>query len=171
MDLDHTRANRFPQDYDTDLESEWAHSRKMATLLLLSNDRSFVCVIEGLFADGTDFSWETIQTGRNRYYQKQTAEAIRSQASQTIALLTAALNRHLNIGQDVTMNTSSVFMSVKTVSLESIANTLIRPIGNAQIHLPSALISNETANQTVSLRVGLCPLAFFSSPLIYRSSP
>jgi hypothetical protein len=25
-----------------------------------------------LFADGTDFSWNTIQTGRNAYYQKQT---------------------------------------------------------------------------------------------------
>ena len=45
MDLDHTRANRFPEDYDTDLESEWARSRKMATLLSPSNHRSPLVVI------------------------------------------------------------------------------------------------------------------------------
>lgn len=118
----------------------------------------------GLFADGTDFSWDTIQKGRNLYYQKQTAEAIQNQASQTTALLTSALNHHLNIGQNATTNTSSVFMSVKTLSLQSIENTLIRPVGNVQIQLPSTLISNETANQTVSLRVDVHPLA------VYRSS-
>ncbi len=28
LDLDNTRANTFPQDYDTDLESDWSNLSK-----------------------------------------------------------------------------------------------------------------------------------------------
>ena len=38
----------------------------------LSNDNLFEpCIDIDLFADGNDFSWETIQNNRNLYYQKQ----------------------------------------------------------------------------------------------------
>ena len=108
-------------------------------------------VCAGLFADGDDFSWNTIEQGRNLYYQKQAADQISAQSTQTIALLTSALNIHLNVGQTQTINTSSVFMSLETISSQSLANKTIQPFGNAQITLPSTL----TNNQTLSLRVCL----------------
>jgi hypothetical protein len=68
-------------------------------------------------------------------------------------LLTSALNIHLNIGQNQTINTSSVLMSLETISFESLSNKLIQQIGNAQISLPSNINSNINNEQTVSLRV------------------
>jgi hypothetical protein len=34
LDLDDSRANTFPQDYDTDLESEWSNLSKTKFLVL-----------------------------------------------------------------------------------------------------------------------------------------
>ena len=65
-----------------------------------------------------------------------------NQVKETISLLTSALNIHLNIGQNLTMNTSSIFMSLETISIESLSNKFIQPIGNAQIHIPSNFNSN-----------------------------
>ena len=67
-----------------------------------------------LFSDGKDFSWETIEKGRNTYYQKQLANQIMTQVNKIVSLLTSSLNIHLNIGQDLIMNTSDVFMSLET---------------------------------------------------------
>jgi hypothetical protein len=63
------------------------------------------------------------------------------------------LNIHLNIDQNLTMNTSSVFMSLETISIESLSNKIIQQVENAEIHLPSNLNSNMNNKQTVSLRV------------------
>jgi hypothetical protein len=63
------------------------------------------------------------------------------------------LNIHLNIGQNETINTSSVFMSLETISVESLSNKLIQQIGNAQISLPSNINSNFNGDQTISLQV------------------
>ncbi len=70
LDLDTVRANAFPVDYDTDLESVWSNPSKIFGSIL--NDNIFEpCIDIDLFADGNDFSWETIQNNRNLYYQKQ----------------------------------------------------------------------------------------------------
>jgi hypothetical protein len=53
------------------------------------------------------------------------------------------------------MNTSQVFMSLKTQSIQSISNELIQQVGNAQIHLPSSFNSNLNNTSTVSIRVSL----------------
>ncbi|CAF1216235.1 unnamed protein product, partial [Adineta ricciae] len=143
LDLDSFRANTFPQDYETNLELEWANPN--------------------LFANGDDFSWETIQKSRIIYYQKQTANTISNQAKETMSLLTNALNLHLNIGQNLTMNTSAVFMSLETLQLESLANKSTRQAENAYIHIPSNLQVNLSANSAVSLRSILQPLASASN--------
>jgi hypothetical protein len=109
----------------------------------------YLCI--DLFMDGNDFSYETVQQGRNKYYQKQTADTITSQVTQIISLVTTALNHHLNIGQNLTINTPSVFMSLETLSVQSLSNKQIQQVGNAQIRLPSNLNINQ--NTTVSLRV------------------
>ncbi len=76
-----------------------------------------------------------------------------------MSLLTSALNINLNIGQNLTLNTSSVFMSLETISIQSLPNKMIQPVGNAQIQLPSNLNSDFDNDQTVSLRV--CSISNF----------
>ena len=38
LDLDASRANTFPEDYDTDLESDWANLSKSVFYVLKKND-------------------------------------------------------------------------------------------------------------------------------------
>ncbi len=114
-----------------------------------------ISICKDLFADGNDFSWETIQNGRNLYYQKQTADQINDQSTKTISFLTSSLNIHLNIDQNLIMNTSSLFMSLETMPIESLSNKIIQQVENAQIHLPSNFDSNINNTKTLSLRVCL----------------
>ncbi|CAF4813661.1 unnamed protein product, partial [Rotaria socialis] len=114
-----SRANTLPSDYDTDLELDWSNPN--------------------LFADGNDFSWETIEKNRNIYYQKQATNEISTEVEQTISLISSALNIHLNLGQNLTVNTSSIFMSMETISVGSLSNKSIEQIGDARIQMPSNL--------------------------------
>jgi hypothetical protein len=67
-----------------------------------------------------------------------------------ISSLTSALNIHLNIGQNSTLNTSAAFMSLETLSIQLLSNKQIQQVGNAQIHLPTL---NINQNRTVLLQV------------------
>jgi hypothetical protein len=53
------------------------------------------------------------------------------------------------------MNTSSAFMSLETISSETLLNKQIQQVGNAQINLPSKFNSNLNNISTISLRVCL----------------
>ncbi len=71
-----------------------------------------------------------------------------------ISLLTSILNIHLNIGQNLTINTSEVFMSLETITIDHLSNKQIQQVGNAQIHIPSNLTSNINKNLSrISIRV------------------
>ncbi|CAF1286286.1 unnamed protein product [Adineta ricciae] len=137
LDLDFSRANEFPYDYDTDVEFKWS-------------DLKF-------FADGNDYSWQTIQNGRNFYYQKQTANQIDAQSTETLSLLTKILQTHINIGQNCTINTSALFLSLETISVASLSNKLVQLTENAQVHLPSSLANINST--TISIRSLIQPLA------------
>jgi len=106
-----------------------------------------------LFADNNDFSWETIQRGRNNYYQQQMADTINTQSTETISLMTNTLRIHLNIGQQLIINSSSVFLSDETTSISSLSNKLIQQIGDAQIRIPSSFNLTTDDNSAISLRV------------------
>jgi hypothetical protein len=70
LDLDTNRANAFPTDYDTDLEYVWSDlSNRSSFFTFLYSLLSLSVIV--LFADGDDFSQETINKNRNLYYQKQ----------------------------------------------------------------------------------------------------
>ena len=112
---------------------------------------------------GNDFSWEAIQKGRNTFYQKQMANQITSQVTEMISLLTSALNIHLNIGQDSIMNTSEVFMSLETRTMDSLSNKQIKQVGNARLSIPTYFNSNTNNNTIVSLRVCLFICCFFQN--------
>ena len=153
LDLDASRANTLPNDYDTDLESPWSNPSKIA--LHAHENNLGVHVHEDLFADGDDFSWATIMKGRNAFYQKQTGDQVLKQADETLSLLTDALNIHLNIGQNFTVNTSSTFLVLGKASMGSLSNRMIPQVAGGRVRLPSTLYSNQTSNSTVSFRVSL----------------
>jgi hypothetical protein len=117
-----------------------------------------------LFGDGNDLSWDQIQSARNTYYQKQMANQISLQTTETLSLLTSALNIHLNIDQYLQMSTSSVFMSLETIGIQSLSNRNIKQSGNAHIQIPSNFQLNSIDNSSITVRVSLfhfCGMLYF----------
>ena len=108
-----------------------------------------------LFADGDDFSWETIETNRNTYYQKQLANQVINRANELISLLTTSLGLHLNTGQGFHLDTSQMMMSLETKSIQSLSTAFTKPIGNARVQLPENLSSHLGNHQSISIRVRL----------------
>jgi hypothetical protein len=68
-----------------------------------------------------------------------------------ISLLSSTLNIQLNIGQNSSINTSEVLMSMETLSSKSLSNKIIQQVGNARIQFPLNLNLNN--NGAISLRV------------------
>ncbi len=95
----------------------------------------------------------TLSESRNIYYQKQLATELNIQVTEMNSLITSSVNIHLNVGQNLTMNTSQTFMSLETISIESLSNKIVKQVGNAQMHIPSDFILNTTNNLSISLRV------------------
>jgi hypothetical protein len=95
----------------------------------------------------------TLSESRNIYYQKQLATELNIQVTEMNSLITSSVNIHLNVGQNLTMNTSQTFMSLETISIESLSNKIVKQIGNAQMHIPSDFLLNTTNNLSISLRV------------------
>ena len=108
---------------------------------------------EDLFVDGNDFSSDSIEKGRNLFYQKQLAAEMRSRMNEILVLLSSSMNIHLNIGQNSTINTPNVYLSMETISSNGLINKKIEQVGNAQIQLPSQFNLTLNANSTFSLRV------------------
>ncbi|CAF0940715.1 unnamed protein product [Adineta steineri] len=140
LDLDYSRANAKSTDYDTDLESAWSNTN--------------------LFGGGDEAS---IEKNRNIYYQTQLANQINSQVTEIISLLTSSLNIHLNIGQNYLINTSQTFMSLETISIQSLKDRLVKQVENAQFNIPSDFILNTTSNSSISLRSRVDSLASFGN--------
>ncbi|UJR09075.1 hypothetical protein I4U23_013322 [Adineta vaga] len=150
LDLDMSRANAISTDYDTDIESEWSSISS---------------------SDSTDSS--SIEQRRNLYYQKKLANEIQVQSTQIISFVTSSLNIHLNVGQNLLMNTSQTFMSLETISIESLSNKTIKQVGSASFYLPSQFTLNTTDHHSsFSLRSKMDPLAVngnFSNTNLSRS--
>jgi hypothetical protein len=73
--------------------------------------------------------------------------------NEVVSLLSSSININLNIGQNSKINTSQVFMSLETQSLESLSNKLVKQVGNGQIQLPETFNSNLSTNSKISIRV------------------
>ncbi|UJR09103.1 hypothetical protein I4U23_013350 [Adineta vaga] len=150
LDLDMSRANAISTDYDTDIESEWSSISS---------------------SDSTDSS--SIEERRNLYYQKKLANEIQVQSTQIISFVTSSLKIHLNVGQNLLINTSQTFMSLETISIESLSNKTIKQVGSASFYLPSQFTLNTTDHHSsVSLRSKMDPLAVngnFSNTNLSRS--
>ena len=110
---------------------------------------------EDLFVDGNDFSLENIERSRNNYYQRKTANEISSRTSRTLLLLTSSMNIHLNLGQNHSMNSSSLFLSFETTTIKSISNKSIQQMGETLIQIPEDFQINSTENSSITLRVNI----------------
>ncbi|UJR11128.1 hypothetical protein I4U23_015309 [Adineta vaga] len=144
LDLDSFRATKLPDDYDTNLEFDWANPN--------------------LFAAGDDFSWETIQKNRNVYYQKHLANQIKSQMAALTSLLTSTLNIHLNIGQNFNIETPQIMMSLQAIPSQSLSNQFTKQIGNGQVRFPENLTTYLfNSSEKVSIRSMMEPLASFGN--------
>lgn len=113
---------------------------------------SFVTLVD-LFADGDDFSWTTITRRRNLYYQKKLAIEVDEQMRASISLLTQALAIHLNDGQYLALNSSSVVLVFGRIAFASLSNSTLNNVSPAAVHLPRNLFANVTAQTLVLYRV------------------
>ncbi|CAF4426492.1 unnamed protein product, partial [Adineta steineri] len=95
----------------------------------------------------------SVEQNRNIYYQKQLANQINTQVTAIISLITSSINIHLNIGQNSIINTSQTYMSLETISTQSLSNRIVKQIGNAQFHIPSDFNLNTNDNSSISVRV------------------
>jgi hypothetical protein len=129
---------------------------------------SYHSACSDLFADGDDFSWQTIQTGRNRYYQRQLANQIELKATATLHLLTNALKVHLNVGQNITINTSAIFMSLESLSLSALSRRTVCQAEGAHIQLTSTM-QIGTNSTPILLRVRHPPSLSFHPPAVFCS--
>lgn len=71
----------------------------------------------------------------------------------TVSLLTSILNIHLNIGQQLSLSSSSLVFSLETTTLNSLSNKSIEQYTNQSIRLPTHFASDLSANASISLRV------------------
>jgi len=140
LNLDYDRANMLPADYDTDIEAVWSNPN--------------------LFADGDDFSWETIQKNRNLYYQQQSSNDIVGQIEDTLSKTINILSYHMNVGQTNVISTDSISMITSKTTLANLSSLTISQTSGTQIILPSLsycsfLFSNEACSNDTALTVNV----------------
>ncbi|CAF1353863.1 unnamed protein product [Adineta ricciae] len=128
---DFQSSTKIPDDYDTNLDSDWSNLK--------------------LFVDGNDFSMEKINENRNRFYQEKLAKEIIEKVDEIISLVTSSFNIHLNIGQKMIIDTPETFVSFEVLSIESLSNKSIKQVGGAEIHLSSNVTSSLENNSPVFL--------------------
>jgi len=128
LDLDSQRATEFPLDYETDLESEWTK------LNLLSENE------------------------KNIHQQRELARQIETKMKEVISRLNSILNIHLNVGQQSIVNTSEVFMSLQSETIESLSN---QQFAQGLIRFSSIEI-NQT-EKSIRIQSKIEPLASFSN--------
>jgi len=128
LDLDSKRAKEFPSDYETDLESEW-------TKINLLNENE-----------------------KNLYQQKKLANQIQNQVKEMISHLNLILNIHLNIGQQSIVNTSEVFMSLQSETIEYLSNQQF-----AQGSIRFSSIETNQTEKSIRIQSKVDPLASFAN--------
>ena len=75
------------------------------------------------------------------------------------SLITSTLNIHLNLGQQFLINTSQIFFTLETLSIESLRNKTIEQPENAQFEIPRNFTLDTTTNSSILLQSIMRPLA------------
>ena len=90
---------------------------------------------------------------RNLQYQKELSQRLLRQMDAVFTLLTKAMNIHLNVEQQFTIDTPNLFMSLETLKGESLMGKEIQLVGKARLRLPSTGNLSLNQQQPGSLRV------------------
>ena len=122
--LDYDRANTLPPDYETDLESPWSNPN--------------------LFAEGDDFSVDTLERNRNLYYQQQGSNQVIEQVDDALSKAVNILSYHMNTGQINTINTPAIAMTTEKVQMSDLNSLVVSATSGAQIRLPALSYCNLT---------------------------
>ncbi|CAF3914081.1 unnamed protein product, partial [Rotaria sp. Silwood1] len=131
LQQDFIDTNQFPDDYDTDLEYVWSNPY--------------------LFANGNDFSKETIESNRNLYYQEETALLIESKTQHILKTLINLISQHLNIGQKFQLDIESIGVTIEKTTVNDIIHKTIKQSNGAEIHLKNFEIDENKLFVTLSL--------------------
>lgn len=116
LNLDYDRANMLPPDYETDIETVWANPNN--------------------FAEGDDFSLETIERNRNKYYQQQGSNQVVGQVDTILSKTVNVLSYHMNTGQENLIVTPSISMLTRKLPSDNLSSLVIDQAGGAQFELP-----------------------------------
>ncbi|CAF4044663.1 unnamed protein product, partial [Rotaria sp. Silwood2] len=146
LNLDYDRANMLPPDYETDIETVWSNPN--------------------LFADGDDFSWETLQKNRNLYYQQQDSNQIVEQMKDVLSKAISVLTYHMNVGQTNVLSSDSISMKTEKRRMDKLNSLTISQAAGAQINLPalsycSFLFKDKSCSNSTAITVNsvVIPLA------------
>lgn len=145
LNLDYDRANMLPPDYETDIELPWSNPN--------------------LYAEGDDFSWETIQKNRNLYQQQQCSNQLVGQIEDILSECVSILSYHMNINQTNNISTDSISMITQKRTISALTSFTIEQAAGTEIILPpisfcgvlsknASTCSNDTAI-TLSVRISL----------------
>jgi hypothetical protein len=151
LSLDYNRANMLPADYETDIETVWSNPN--------------------LFADGDDFSWETIQKNRNLYYQQQSSNQIIDEVEDTLSKAVNILSYHMNIGQTNIISSDSISMITEKMTIGNLTSLTISQADGTQINLPpisfcTLLFINQSCTNNTAITINVtffifCRIYFF----------
>ena len=68
---------------------------------------------------------------------------------------------HLNVGQNMTINTSSIFMSLETLTMSALSRKTVHQTESARIQLPPTIAVGSPDHSSISLRVSFFPIFVF----------
>ncbi|CAF3607443.1 unnamed protein product [Adineta steineri] len=146
LNLDYDRSNMLPADYETDLDSPWSNPN--------------------LFADGNDFSVDTIEKNRNIYYQQQSSNQIIGQMDQVLATAISILSLHMNVGQTNVINTDSISMITEKRTIDDLNSFNISQTSGTSVNFPNLdycaiLFKNQscTSDEPITINSIVTPMA------------
>ena len=111
------------------------------------------CLLIDLFADGNDFSSNTIEKNRYRYYRQQLATRVHQQRNEVFSFLSLALNANLTLNQSKIITRPSVEMIMEKVPTQLILNRSITLFNDTTVRI----LLNLTGHTSVTLRVCFSP--------------
>ncbi|CAM4771183.1 unnamed protein product [Rotaria magnacalcarata] len=136
LNSDFDSANTLPAYYDTDIESPWSNPN--------------------LFADGNDFSLETIEKNRNLYYQQQNSNEAITHVENILTECVKTLSVHMNIGQTNIIDTDSIQMTTSKLIMGNLGSLNISEAGGSIIRLPklsycSLLLGSDSCSNNTEI--------------------
>ena len=117
-------------------------------------ERTIVLDSDALQASGSfddyeiELESEWLKVDKNTYYQQKIADQVANQMNELVSRLTSTLNIHINVGQQLVINTSEVFMSLESQTMQSLSN---KQFIDGLIRFPS--ITTNQNNSKIFIRV------------------